>query len=40
MVAALKAGAELAVGVDHPALDATVAALPPATRNSLVRDLA
>ena len=40
MVAALKAGAELAVGVDHPALRASVDALPAATRDSLVRDLA
>jgi hypothetical protein len=40
MVAALKAGAELAVGVDHPALQASVEAVPAATRDSLVRDLA
>ena len=40
MVASLKAGASLAVGVDHAALTATVAAVGDATRASLVRDLA
>ena len=39
MVASLKAGASLAVGVDHPALGASVDAVGDATRASLVRDL-
>jgi hypothetical protein len=37
---ALKAGADLAMGVDHPAYSATVAAVPPETRESLANDLA
>jgi hypothetical protein len=40
MVAALKSGAALAVGVDHPAYQASVPALPAATRDALVADLA
>jgi hypothetical protein len=40
MVAALKTGAGLALGVDHPAYRATVAAVPEATRQSLLADLA
>jgi hypothetical protein len=40
MANALKAGAGLAVGVDHPEYRAEVAAVPPAVRNSLARDLA
>jgi hypothetical protein len=39
-VAALKRGAALSVGVDHPALAATVDAVADATRASLVGDLA
>ena len=40
MVRALKNGAALAVGVDHPAYNATVAGVDAATRTSLVNDLA
>jgi hypothetical protein len=40
MIASLKAGAALAVGVDHPALTASIEAVGQATRASLVRDLA
>ena len=40
MVASLKAGASLAIGVDHPALRASVDAVGEDTRASLVRDLA
>ena len=40
MVQALKKGAALAVGVDHPAYSATVGAVDPAVRASLVNDLA
>ncbi len=40
MVAALKAGAGLAVGVRHPAYEATVESVPAAVRASLVADLA
>ncbi|MGH8634393.1 MAG: DUF3501 family protein [Burkholderiales bacterium] len=40
MVQALKQGAALAVGVDHPAYSATVGAVDPAVRASLVGDLA
>jgi hypothetical protein len=40
MIAALKNGASLSIGVDHPALTATVDAVPDATRASLVRDFA
>jgi Protein of unknown function (DUF3501) len=39
MVQALKKGAGLAVGVDHPAYAATVARVDPAMRESLMRDL-
>ena len=40
MVAALKRGAALGVGVDHPAYRAEIAELPSATRDALVADLA
>ena len=40
MVAALKGGAALSIGVDHPALSATVPAVAEATRASLAGDLA
>jgi hypothetical protein len=40
MVAALKGGAALSIGVDHPALSATVPAVGEATRASLAGDLA
>jgi hypothetical protein len=40
MVASLKAGAALGVGVDHPGLTAAVEAVGDATRASLTRDLA
>jgi hypothetical protein len=40
MIASLKAGAALAVGVDHPALAASIPAVADATRASLLRDLA
>jgi hypothetical protein len=40
MVAALKHGAALAIGVDHPAYHADIAAVADATRNALVADLA
>jgi Protein of unknown function (DUF3501) len=40
MVASLKAGAALALGVDHPALAVSIPAVGEATRASLVRDLA
>jgi hypothetical protein len=39
MVQALKKGAGLAVGVDHPAYAATVARVDPTMRESLMRDL-
>ena len=39
MVQALKRGAALAVGVDHPAYSAVVGAVDPAVRASLVNDL-
>jgi hypothetical protein len=39
MVQALKKGAGLAAGVDHPAYAATVARVDPAMRKSLMRDL-
>jgi hypothetical protein len=39
MAQALKSGAALAVGVDHPAYTAAVAQVPPVVRDSLVRDL-
>jgi hypothetical protein len=40
MVAALKAGADLAIGVDHPAYAATIPAVGAETRAALVADLA
>ena len=40
MARSLKQGAELAVGVDHPAYAATVASVAPAVRASLAADLA
>ena len=40
MVAALKGGAALAIGVDHPAYMASIPAVDAATRNALVADLA
>jgi hypothetical protein len=39
MIAALKAGAMLATGVDHPQYQAEIASLPEPTRLSLVADL-
>ena len=39
MVAALKAGAGLSMGIDHPAYDHTVAEVDSAVRNSLLEDL-
>ncbi len=40
MASALKSGADLAVGVDHPAYRAEVPAIPRAVRDSLAGDLA
>jgi hypothetical protein len=40
MIAALKSGAALVVGVDHPEYQAEIAAVPDATRRSLLADLA
>jgi hypothetical protein len=40
MVAALKRGARLGMGVDHPAYQATIPDVPKETRDSLVADLA
>ena len=40
MIAALKAGAALGMGVDHPEYTAHVAALPDVTRGALTADLA
>jgi hypothetical protein len=40
MVRALKAGAALSIGIDHPEYSATVQSLDSATRGSLVNDLA
>ena len=40
MIAALKAGAALAMGVEHPAYTATLNPVPGATRNALLADLA
>jgi hypothetical protein len=40
MIAALKAGAGLAAGVDHPALVTEIAALPDTLRKALVADFA
>jgi hypothetical protein len=39
MIAALKGGASLAAGIDHPAYEATVDAVPEATRRALLADL-
>jgi hypothetical protein len=39
MVAALKAGAGLAMGIDHPAYDYTISEVDSAVRNSLLEDL-
>jgi hypothetical protein len=40
MVAGLKGGAALAIGIDHPAYEHVVDPLDPATRDALLRDLA
>lgn len=40
MVAAIKGGAALAIGIDHPAYKAEIAAVDAATRNALAADLA
>jgi hypothetical protein len=40
MVSALRRGAGLAIGVDHPVYEAIVPAVPPATRTALAVDLA
>jgi len=40
MVAAAKAGAEIALGIDHPHFTYSLDPLPPAVRNSLLADLA
>ncbi len=40
MIASLKAGGALAVGVDHPEYRAEIPAVPEATRSALVADLA
>jgi hypothetical protein len=40
MIAALKAGAALAIGVDHPAYAATLQPVPDAARSALLADLA
>ena len=40
MVAALRRGENLAIGVDHPQYQARIAFVPPATREALVADLA
>jgi hypothetical protein len=39
MIAALKAGAGLGVGIDHPNFTAEIAAVPATTRDALVADL-
>jgi hypothetical protein len=39
MVAAMKAGAALAIGVDHPAYHTDIPSLPSATRDALAADL-
>jgi len=39
MIAALKGGAALGVGVDHPNCTVEIAAVPPPTRDALVADL-
>lgn len=40
MVAAIKGGAAMAIGIDHPAYQAEIAAVDSATRNALAADLA
>jgi hypothetical protein len=40
MIAALKHGVALAIGVDHPAYTVTLSPVPDATRSALVADLA
>jgi len=40
MIAALKSGAGLAIGVDHPEYAATLQPVPDATRKALLADLA
>jgi hypothetical protein len=40
MVAALRHGANLGMGVDHPRYEAHIPVVPPATREALVADLA
>jgi hypothetical protein len=40
MVAALRRGANLAIGVDHPQYEAHIAVVPPETREALVADFA
>lgn len=39
MADALKSGASLSIGIDHPRYGASVDAMPPAVRDSLTRDL-
>jgi hypothetical protein len=39
MIAALKSGADLGAGIDHPNMTVTVEPLPPATRQALAADL-
>jgi len=39
MIVALKGGAALGVGIDHPNFTVEIAAVPPATRDALVADL-
>jgi hypothetical protein len=39
MVKAVKQGAEVAMGIDHPAYTHAVDQIPAATRDSLARDL-
>jgi hypothetical protein len=40
MIAALKAGAAIAMGIDHPQYTATLRAVPEETRRALLADLA
>ena len=40
MAQALKQGAQLAIGVDHPEYRAEIPMVPPNVRNALVADLA
>jgi hypothetical protein len=39
MIAALKSGAGLAIGVDHPEYEATLQPVPDVTRSALLADL-